>query len=639
MLGRLRQRWNRSDKAAAANGTRVYLERRGADRVERIVQASIKPARWLMLLELAWTAGPVTVIAAVGAYYFGFGKALPEANLKFFIAYTVLTGVITLVARGVYLVVRGRRQTRAREDVLAVVDRLPDLIFAVRDVYLAGLDVETRQIEGARLMLRKVDLGPEWVGLAVSDLTGDVALGQVTEQIDIYRRAGMYSRIEDLREQHSDRIETAIARLSAQSEEIAELLSERCRGMSPNVKTGVPRSDHFIERILAAIEHDNDALMTLLDVEEILLLAFELLTGREIPMLSFEYQGDFQRQRATDQLESERGRYRMARARGSSRLLALATFLAENQYFESTISTAASNEAGMLERCRSAMNQMATELRRLSHTSAATDRRGALRRLRRDLNKARSLYDATYEAFIEVGRVHASFLHGIERWERMVNEGEKRTSLGTGRKRGLRISESRIRLDSSQQVRLATRLAEYFRERGFDLRGRQVVYTDRSGNARPFGRDEAKRLAVELAVLLDKRIHITHHDVQRAIDASNSIFMGGFEPGLSALTKLGWAETTVKSIKPDLSGAAERLAMALVNYYHIELDPQSISDLAEKYNANRERLQLLARLRESAETHSVSYLSSRPLSIPEPNQQWRRATQRAKTQLRSESKH
>ena len=47
----------------------------------------------------------------------------------------------------------------------------------------------------------------------------------------------------------------------------------------------MPRDEHFIERVMAAIEHDNDLLMTLQDVEEMVILAFELISGREIPVL------------------------------------------------------------------------------------------------------------------------------------------------------------------------------------------------------------------------------------------------------------------------------------------------------------------------------------------------------------------
>ena len=633
MLKWLRQRRAGGSAKAENQGTPVYLERKGADRVERLVHASIKPSRWLTVLELAWTAGPVTIIAAMGGYYIGFGTALPQANLKFFVGYTVIAGVVGLGARGIYMLTRGRREEQARDDLLQVTDRLPDLIFAVRDLHLSSLDLESRRIEGARLMLRKVDLGPEWVALAVTDLTGDATLGEVVEQIDIYRRVGMYSRIDDLRDLHAERIEQAIARLGTESQEIAELLAERCRGLSPNVKTGSARADHFIERILAAVETENDALMTLLDVEEILLLAFELISGRSIPMLVFEYKGDFQRQRATDQLEAERGRYRIARARGTSRLLALATFLDENHHLDSQVSVAAINEASMLEQCRSAMNRMAWELRRRSRELSVGGRRSSVRRLSNDLATACELYETTYSEFLNVGKVHADFLRGIERWERMLNEGKDRAALSSPQRQGLQIHERSISLDQPQQVALARQLASYFRERGYRLRGRQLVFADRSGNQRLLGREEIKRLAVELALMLDPLIHITRPEVQRAIDTSNAIFMGAFEPGLSAMTKIGWAEATAKSVESDLSRTAEHLAMALVSYYRIELDKKAIDWLANKYQANRDRLRLLAQTAGQGDSHNVSYLSNRPMTIPEPNPRWRHSVSRARTAL------
>jgi len=88
--------------------------------------------------------------------------------------------------------------------------------------------------------------------------------------------------------------------------------------LSGRLKYGVRREKHFLQRVMSAIENNNPFIMTFRDVEEMMILAFELISGREIPTLIFSYPGNWKHASALDEVEKKRSLYRVAQARGGN---------------------------------------------------------------------------------------------------------------------------------------------------------------------------------------------------------------------------------------------------------------------------------------------------------------------------------
>ena len=53
---------------------------------------------------------------------------------------------------------------------MKAIDRLPGLIYMARDLRLANLRKDSRRIESKGILIRKFDLGPEWIAAAIEDL-------------------------------------------------------------------------------------------------------------------------------------------------------------------------------------------------------------------------------------------------------------------------------------------------------------------------------------------------------------------------------------------------------------------------------------------------------------------------------------
>ncbi len=257
LLSWLRNKWH----SGAATG--VWLDREANERREQFLKAvrQVRVSRTLM--KLVWTAGPVTALALTGGYYIGFSKLPSPELLIYFISFTILSGLIALAAKITYDSIQGPVLEEAEHDIMEAIDKLGDLILAVRDLSVDGYEGEARRQEAALQLLQRIALPPEGVAFACNELTGDAELGRCMMQIDIFRRAGLYSRIRDLHQQHLAHFEEAIAPLQQQSPLAARALRESFLGNAPTLKNGIERSDYFVERVLAAIEQDNLLLMTL----------------------------------------------------------------------------------------------------------------------------------------------------------------------------------------------------------------------------------------------------------------------------------------------------------------------------------------------------------------------------------------
>ncbi|WP_163650135.1 hypothetical protein [Modicisalibacter sp. 'Wilcox'] len=618
----------------------VRLEREGRDEIRRITAAVEKVPWTVSLLQILWTAGPVTLLGAWGGYLLGYGKAPTADNYIFFISYTVITGAAGIIANLVHNLTGGRRAERTAQKVERVIKSLPELLLATRNLIVESLEGDARRREAAAMLLRKQDLSPEGVELAAIELLDDRDSARIITQIDIYRRAGLHARIRDLVARYRDGLEPQFAAIAELAPAATTLLRERFEGRAPDLRLGVPRDTNFIERVLAAIEQDNELLMTLQDVEEMLILAFELISGRRIPMLTFEYRGRWRLAQALDGLEEARARYRIAQATALSRLKALTAYLAEQSGTLVEHAAAGLRAEVLLERSLQAMDALAEQIHHLAPVVARglTDRRSQLRQKADLLTNAIRLYKSAYNAYEAVGRSHAQLIKRSERWERIssrLGDQDTRLRLGPGR-RGLRIREHVIALDDAAKAEVCKHLARHLKEAGIEMPRHARAQQVERDTLLTVGVDAAKRLAIEIALALEPHIQLSHAEVQRAINGSNAADFGQLEPNLSAATKAALGSAMVKEIEVSLSRTAESLALALVRHYRVDLDPAARRFLIEHYGAREQTLDMLVNYQAShahSDNRGVSFLSQRPLAIGPPRRDWYRALVQAKRAL------
>jgi len=629
--------FRRPSQSIAGDTPQVRLEREGRDEIRRITAAVEKVPWTISLMQILWTAGPVTLLGAWGGYLLGYGKAPTLENYIFFISFTVITGAAGIMANLLHQLTGGRRLERTSSRIERVIKTLPELLLATRNLIVESLEGDARRREAAAMLLRKQDLSPEGVELAALELLDDRDSARLIGQIEVYRRVGLHARVSDLVEIYRDDIEPRFTELYDLAPVAITLLRERFEGHAPDPRYGVPRDEHFIERVMAAIEHDNDLLMTLQDVEEMVILAFELISGREIPVLSFEYRGRWKLARAFDSLEEARARHRIAQATGLSRLKALNTYLVEHSVTPLAESVSGQRADALLAHSVAAIDELSEQTHVLYyaiHTGRSDDRQ-TLRRQAEVLTNAIKLYKSVSSAYEEVGRSHAHRLRMAQRWEAVgadLSDSTTRLRLGPGR-RGLRIRESKIALKDEAKAVVCKHLGRYLEKANIGTLRDRMRQAERDTQL-SVGVESAKRVAVEIFLALEPHVHLSRPAVQRAINSSNAADFGQLEPNLSVAAKAAMGSAMVREIETDLSRTAESLALALVRHYRVALEPEAMAFLQRQYGAREATLQMLTNVNlDRVETANVSYLSMAPPAVGKPHRQWYRALVRARRHI------
>ncbi|MBB1488513.1 hypothetical protein [Oceanospirillum sediminis] len=621
--------------------TRVSIQKEGNRQIRQISEAVTTVPWGISLFSLAWTAGPVTLFAAQISYLLGYNKAPTQENLVFFFVYTVITGVAGIVAQLTYKLTQVPKIEQQKKQISLVLEQLPELRWQTLDLATHPLSAEQRARYVARILLQKVDLDPESLKQAVFDLTGNKAFARLLSQIEIYRQVGMDRRIDDLTDNQRFLIRHVMIELEHIEPDAIPILRTRLQGDSPDLKSGMPRQENFIERIFAAIEEENDLLMTHEDVEEMIVLAFELLCGRKIPMLVFDYKGRWELANALDNMETVRSEYRIAQARGLSRIRALASYI-NKQKTERKEPDAKSIELLQLNQSADLLVELAEEF----IDEKAADLREYCIRTRKQrkkpdslwvhqqadiLSDAISLWKEIRRAYEQIGRKHAQLLKTSDRWEKFISRfsvQEEKLQINSGQ-RGLRVKEKEISLDDKDKADVCEKLYRFLvdnklttedqsKARQKSLRGRVASSELPDDHITP---EMAKQLAIEIALALEPHIHLSRPEIQRAIYSTYATYMNDIEPGMSAATKAAMGAAMAVEKRHDFSGAAERLALALVKHYRVELSEEAIAFLRDNYHARESRLNLINQYSSNRE-RNVSYLNLRPPVVVAPKREW-----------------
>lgn len=589
------------------------------------------------LLGIAWTAGPVTGAGLTGGYIVAYGRLPSTQLLLYFGTFTLLSGIIGLLAKIIYDSTWGSSKENSQAQVVRAIDKLGELILVARDLNVDSLGGNARGYEAARQLLLRIDLSPQGVALACEDLTQDRQLGRLLAQIDNYRRAGLYSRIRDLNKLHAEYFTATFEQIRSEAPLAANALRDRFTGKVPHLRTGTPRDEAFVERILAAFEEQNAALLTMHDVEQMFSLAFELLNGREINTLSFSYSGNWILAKHLDQIELARSRYRLNLAAAENRLRALANQLIEANALEYT--TAAENlpSATLIERINAALDEISAEIKIISKQhkrfprTISREQRARVAHLRNTLTTAIALYRDAHQAVQSLGTTHAELIKATQAWEKQiadqVKSAEQLLRLGPG-SNGIYIVVNTISLDEDAREQVGETLFGHLQINDFNQH-RGVNQGPKSSHDE-LTPSQARQLAIEVAMALEPHIGITRPEVQRGLAATNACYLGDIEPGMSAAEKCRIGAAMVNEVDNDLSRAAEQLALALVRHYRVELSAEALNFLSEVYGARNQVLQSIMRTRKADHGSQVTLLSRRPPAVPRPKREWYRSLVQAR---------
>ncbi|MFP4184579.1 MAG: hypothetical protein ACLFRW_08385 [Halorhodospira sp.] len=593
------------------------------------------------VLAITWSAGPVTGLGLAGGYIAAYGK-LPNAELlTYFVTFTVVTGLIGLVAKIIHDGTLGRGEFQAQRDLDGAVDWLADLVLASRNLQAQAYEGSVQRQEIARQQLLRLDLPDKELTRITRQLTGNAQLAVVLPRIEQYHQSGLLDPAQKLLERYAEALQEALEPLRETAPQTASALAGRFYGHVFELREGVERDTGFLDRIHAAYQQDNLQLVTMSDVEQMFALAFELANGRQIPMLTITYRGRWRMGKALGELERAHNRYRLHRAAGDHRLRALAEYLAEHGlgYLDASVRGASTEELIRLIRreMEALVDQGSRMLAAHRRQRFSAPERARLAQLNETLSTAFALYQSARTAHLELGEHHADLLRATEHWQALTESaagGSPDLRLDTGR-RGLRIQESTIELEPEQRVALGQAVMSKLRELTLERRS-PGVRASQGGGTRPWAisADQARTLALEITLLLDTFIGLSRAEVQRAVANSHASYLGDLRRGMSPREKRTLGELRAEQVHSDLSRQAEQIALVLTRHYRIRLSEEAVDFLQSTYAA---RPSVLATVQRTQDLPTPSYhnlASARPRPILRLPRDWYRVLARIRRALR-----
>lgn len=564
-------------------------------------------------MQIFWTAGPVTTIGLIGGYYLGYGTLPSLQLLIYFVSFTVFSGIFGLVAKVVYDGTRGHLEEQAERDILNVTDKLGDLILVVRDKVVQGHEGDARQREAALQLLRRVDLTPYGVTIAFTDLTGNKKIGEIMGRIFSYRRIGLQTKVRELYAAHRNQINEVADKLEKSSPAAAKELKLWFTGIvTGRLKYGVSRDKYFLQRVMSSIENNNPYLMTFRDVEEMMILAFELINGREIPTLIFSYPGKWKYASALDEMERKRSLYRVAQAKGGNRMRALAGYLAESEYSSAEILPDGMEINKLIKKVISLIDRIAVKARLATKDKDISAKEA--QKLADVIENSIELYVMSHEGYKESAKRHKELMLASDQWERMIaKEGENPASVNVGPgQKGIRIKESIIYLNEQARLEVCKHLIWYFDKENLNYHSYSLFasFNNKGGMV-------ARRLAIEIAVALEPHIHLSKPEIQRNINATKAIYLGGLSPDMSAIQKQELGKRMSLEADNGLGLSAIRLADTLVHQYNVELSDEAVQFLHYNYNAGLKSLErIINRKKSTGMTEREKQVVPPPLMEP-----------------------
>lgn len=573
-------------KHSAFSSNVEYL---GYNFIRRISHAAGKEKWGLRILQLAWTAGPVTFLALQGGYLLGYGKSAPLNLIIYFAFYTVFTGILAIIIKFIYQMTRGKEIEKLEEAINQAFIRLPDIILFTRNETLNYYSEVDRNFLTARYLLENPDSGIEAVKAAVYDVTKDTSLRFAIERIEIFRENGLFTRINDECSKVTAKLDKALKKIEPSSPTVATLLEKRFSGTPPSRQTGRVRTEGFISRVLSAGENETYNTMTLHDAEEIFTLAYELLANRDIPMLQLKYTGSKEFTKTSEDFDSARITFRKAAYLRNSKLRELAELFSSSEIVNAIPAASSSFTTLdiMYESIIKAIDKLYKELNAqqgikpviFQKTLSPQEQKKKLKKL----DTAIKLHKALSAATNNMNKYYGKLQKAEDRYNWTRENSAKKIPLHFLKQNetgpGIKINHKHIILTRSNKKHLALGLEKFFQT--FD-------------NSTLSSTEKYKKLAIDISMLLDKYLEISKFNIQYAIESSNATYISSLKLNLNAATKAGMALSIVKEVQKNIQAPIHRIAYSLVNYHSLSLDSESINYLVEKYGADSQLLHEIA---------------------------------------------
>jgi len=563
----------------------LYAEKEGGKHIDIILSAVKSEPLGVTLLQLAWTAGPLTYIALQGGYLLGYGKTAPFALFTYFAGYTLITGLFGVVLRILFKIHQNSQSDKTKSNYLTTIDLIFRLNKTLSDYRLSQLSAHDRKMESSSILLSNTHALPDAIALGVEELSEDKLLANLSKQLEIYRRSGLTSRVKETIENFSGFNDENVQTLLNTPSEASYFLKMRLEGRAPTLKEGIERSDGFLQRIAQAREHHNPSLMSLKDVEEFLILLYELINGRKIDFLTFAYTGKKKLRQSAKTLEKTRATFRATRGALYAEIDKLYTTLVNCNLIDDVKDY---NFRIKCDQIFDALNALSATIVSSSGTKTSQAEIEVIQlflTLIKRYTKLRHQYSLLLK--LEEQRKYA-----VSQWQSISEKhGHRATKFRYGRgTKGLRITKKTISLNNEAKLECSEAIVDTLKAFSQNINDSQ--------NLSPI---KIKHFIINLVDETNVFFDIGNPIIHAGIESSKATNFGSLETDSSIESRALWTAAMVRETMSNINHAAEKLVKVLLYEYDETIDEEAISFLEKKFGANQNNLNQFVLEKEQAE--------------------------------------
>ncbi len=582
----------------------MYMENKtslASTLVARIKGAAQKERWGRAFLQIAWTAGPVTYMALQGGYLIGYGTVAPNSLFIYFAIYTVIAGIFALTVRFLYAMTRGLDHDKDRKALNRVFEFLPNRIIEIRNLQLETLDITGRRILTAKYLLEDSEYNPDSIAAAFLELTDDREISSLAREMNVIRNRG-YQVNDEAAALLRRKLKPHLTRLESYSGEIIRLLERHINNPGIPNRPSRNRTTGFLERVMAAHEADNLELMSLVDVEEVCILMFELICGRRFPLIRTVYSGNRDFTDAARKLTAARREYRLSVYRRNNRL----RILAENLYEPAPPekhrnSEERQNDRTVIRRIISTLPSIRSAHLLQEKVVEILQSRVKNTQKPKELKRIIDLYERLRTENRRVERSHENLSKAWDIYNKTIrrrSQSSVKLLLPGDSGRGIRLTSGEVSLKTKQILPLSREIDTILSEFAPDHEHLEVLSNDQ------------KELAISMLRVLERYLDLDDPIVRSSIESTRSLSFESLARAISSSSdEIAWLDRISNDRESAQRGIHEALK-ELISYFNLTLQRRDIDYLKEHFHADPSYLDELIPNSQREEP--------RPLEVPVP---------------------
>lgn len=559
-----------------------YYEEQGGNFIERLAEAMREETWALKIVSIAWTAGPVSMITLFMSFWIA-NRKIPPTNLIIFIAaFTVITGIISIIVSIVKRATGDRRQAEAERVLGEVLGKLPDLIITIRNESFLQVSNEERKIKGAITLLQDPDATESSIQTALEDLTGNEEIGKAFRRLESFRKKGLFSRIDEESGKIVEKYKSALESVRKKSTFASLLLDARLVGTAPSKRFGQRRSTGILNRMITIVESGKPEDIKLEDAMELVKLIVEFLVDRRFTVLSWHLEGKSPVIKAWKRLEALRVEsLRLHR----DRRIAEYEILFKLDENKADIGSDAENDSSVIMTDFPNYTFLEDEIGKKRFRKLGLKKR--IRNLENIKSNIQKLEPKIKDAIGEFNNLRKEHPDPFEFSVEEESGGDIK----------LKIAKEKLGLSNKDKIEFTGKLNFYLSTLTTNRQRTRILTsgTESQEEPRPITNQELFAIIVRIFALLESYVDLSAEGVLDSLEASPGINIGPIDYALSKNTKVGWLHAMVDELLDLPAPIALRAAEKIVQEFKQPLSKQFTAGLSKVYDIPIESVDYLSK--------------------------------------------